>query len=108
MEVNELKRVKEPEAENSRLKRVYAGLSLVYHAFKDVVEKKLQQLVDKHPSIGFRQSYHRIRRQGFIWNHKRVYRVYTELNPNIRRRYRIRLPARVKQTLFSPEHINQA
>jgi putative transposase len=41
MEVNELKRVKELEAENSRLKRMYAELSLVYHALKDVVEKKL-------------------------------------------------------------------
>ena len=41
MEVNELKRVKELEAENSRLKRMYAELSLVHHALKDVVEKKL-------------------------------------------------------------------
>jgi putative transposase len=41
IEVNELKRVKELEAENSRLKRMYAELSLVYHALKDVVEKKL-------------------------------------------------------------------
>jgi putative transposase len=41
MEVNELKRVKELEAENSRLKRMYAELSLVHHALKDAVEKKL-------------------------------------------------------------------
>ena len=39
MDVNELKRVKELEAENSRLKRMYAELSLVHHALKDVVEK---------------------------------------------------------------------
>jgi putative transposase len=73
----------------------------------NAVIEQLQQLVDKHPSIGFWQSYYRIRRQGFIWNHKRVYRVYTELKLNIRRRYRKRLPARVKQTLFKPERINQ-
>jgi putative transposase len=41
MEVNDLKRVKELEAENSRLKRMYAELSLVHHALKDAVEKKL-------------------------------------------------------------------
>jgi putative transposase len=41
MEVNELKRVKELEAENSRLKKMYADLSLLHYAFKDAVEKKL-------------------------------------------------------------------
>jgi putative transposase len=40
MEVSELKRVKDLEAENSRLKRMYAELSLVHHALKDVIEKK--------------------------------------------------------------------
>ena len=40
MEVCELKRVKDLEAENSRLKRMYAELSLVHHALKDVIEKK--------------------------------------------------------------------
>lgn len=68
---------------------------------------QLRDLVDKHPAIGFWQSFHRIRRKGFVWNHKRVYRVYTELKLNIRRRYRRRLPARVKQALFKPETINQ-
>lgn len=41
MEVNELKRVKELEAENSKLKKMYAELSLLHYAFKDAVEKKL-------------------------------------------------------------------
>lgn len=41
MEVNELKRVKELEEENSRLKRMYANLSLVHEALKDAVAKKL-------------------------------------------------------------------
>jgi len=67
----------------------------------------LQQLVDKHPSIGFWKCYHRIRRQGFNWNHKRIYRVYTEMRLNIRRRFKRRLPARVKQALFQPAAINQ-
>lgn len=71
------------------------------------VINELQRLVEKHPAIGFWQSYFRIRRQGFIWNHKRVYRVYTALHLNIRRRYKKRLPARVKQALFQPQSINQ-
>lgn len=41
MEASELKRVKDLEAENARLKRMYAELSLVHHALKDAVEKKL-------------------------------------------------------------------
>ena len=41
MEVNELKRVKELEAENSRLKKMYADLSLLHYALKDAMEKKL-------------------------------------------------------------------
>lgn len=65
------------------------------------------RLVEKHPAIGFWQSYYRLRRMGFADNHKRMYRIYTQLKLNIRRRYRKRLPARVKQALFQPQAINQ-
>lgn len=41
LEVNELKKVKELEAENSRLKKMYADLSLLHYALKDAMEKKL-------------------------------------------------------------------
>lgn len=68
---------------------------------------QLQQLIEKHPAIGFWQSYHRLRRKGFGWNHKRVYRVYTNQKLNIRRRFRKRLPARVKQSLYQPAAINE-
>jgi putative transposase len=69
--------------------------------------QQLQQLVEKYPSIGFWQCFYRIRRMGHHYNHKRVYRVYTALQFNIRRRLKKRLPARVKQALFQPERINQ-
>jgi putative transposase len=39
MGVSELTRMKEFEAENTRLKRMYADLSLAHHALKDAVEK---------------------------------------------------------------------
>ena len=41
MEASELKRVRELEEENARLKKMYAELSLLHYAFKDAVEKKL-------------------------------------------------------------------
>lgn len=41
MDVSQLKRVKELEEENSRLKRMYAELSMINDALKDVIEKKL-------------------------------------------------------------------
>jgi putative transposase len=68
---------------------------------------ELHLLVEKFPAIGFWQCYYRIRRKGHAWNHKKMYRVYTELKLNIRRRCRKRLPARAKQSLFQPQSINQ-
>ncbi len=72
-----------------------------------LITEQLQLLVEKHPSIGFWQCFYRLRKMGHGWNHKRVYRVYSRLRLNIRRRHRKRLPARVKQALFQPERINQ-
>lgn len=73
----------------------------------EAVIQELQQLIEKHPSIGFWQCYYRIRRKGLLWNHKCIYRVYTALRLNIRRRSKKRLPARVKQALFQPSAINE-
>lgn len=67
----------------------------------------LNDLVRKHPAIGFWQAYHRLRLAGHPWNHKRVYRIYTAMRLNIRRRAKKRLPARIKQRLFVPEKPNQ-
>ena len=41
MGVNQLKRMKEMEAEISRLKRMYADVSLENRAMRDLIEKKL-------------------------------------------------------------------
>ncbi len=71
------------------------------------VIRELTVLTGKHVTIGFWQCYYRIRRKGLIWNHKKVYRIYTSMKLNIRRRAKKRLPARVKNPLFVPECINQ-
>jgi len=41
MSVSELKRLKELNAENIRLKRMYADLSLNHELLKEILEKKL-------------------------------------------------------------------
>ena len=67
----------------------------------------LNELVQKHVTIGFWQSYYRIRKTGEVINHKRLYRIYTTMKLNIRRRAKKRLPARVKQQLFQPTQMNE-
>ncbi len=68
--------------------------------------EQLSDLCERHPSIGFWMCYYRIRSNGFNWNHKRVYRVYSSMKLNIRRRAKKRLPARAKQQLFQPTEPN--
>ena len=43
MDAAALKRLKELEAENQKLKEMYADLSLEHKVLKDIVEKKLSQ-----------------------------------------------------------------
>lgn len=67
----------------------------------------LHQLVEKHPTIGFWKCYYRLRRKGYACNHKRLYRVYTLLRLNVRRKAKHRIPQRIKEPLVIPETINQ-
>jgi putative transposase len=41
MQASEVKKMKELQDENAKLKRMFADLSLVHHALKDAVSKKL-------------------------------------------------------------------
>ena len=41
MEAHDLKRLKDLESENAKLKRMYTDLALLNDALKDVIEKKL-------------------------------------------------------------------
>jgi len=71
------------------------------------VQAALTTLTTRHPAIGFWQCCYRLWNKGCGWNHKRIYRVYTEMKLNIRRRAKKRLPERVKQPLTIPTAPNQ-
>ena len=71
------------------------------------LQEALTTLTTKHASIGYWQCCYRLWNKGHQWNHKKIYRVYTEMKLNIRRRAKKRLPERVKQQLSVPDKPNQ-
>ena len=87
-------------------------LSRSAYSYKTVVEddkqitEVLRELAHKHKRYGFRKMFCMVRRKGFSWNHKRVYRVYCSLKLNIRKKPKKRLPARDKITLEQPNQLN--
>lgn len=71
-----------------------------------LIKQELLALVEQHKRYGFWKLFPMLRRDGFAWNSKRVYRVYCELKLNIRKRPRKRLPSREKLALAQPEQTN--
>jgi putative transposase len=67
----------------------------------------LHELVDRYPTIGFWKCYYRLRRKGYACNHKKLYRIYTMLHLNVRRKAKRRIPQRIKEALKLPETVNQ-
>lgn len=74
----------------------------------DEVIDVLNQIVEDHQRWGFPKCFKRIRAMGHKWNHKRVYRVYTELKLNIRRKTKHRLPARSPEPLAVPKEFGKS
>lgn len=71
------------------------------------LQDALTDLTTRHVAIGYWQCCYRLWNKGHWWNHKRIYRVYTDMKLNIRRRAKKRLPERVKQALAVPSAPNQ-
>lgn len=51
-----------------------------------IVIDAIQTVLAKSPQASFWQCYFRLRFQGYLFNHKRVYRVYCRLGLNLKRR----------------------
>ena len=73
------------------------------------VENKLRCFLEgRLCNRGCPEYYKRIRREGLIWNHKRVERVYGKMGLARRRKARRRIPNPVKTPLVQPEKINES
>jgi putative transposase len=73
------------------------------HRDDHIVIDKLRSLAEQRPTEGFWKMYFRIRKEGLLWNHKRVHRVYKLLKLNMKRKNKRRLPARI---LYPLEAVN--
>ena len=62
----------------------------------------LTALAERQPTWGFWKMYSRLRLDGHIINHKRLYRIYGMAKLTMGRKTRKRIPTRVKQPLVQP------
>jgi putative transposase len=71
-----------------------------------LVREKLMNLAQLHNRWGFWMMHYHLRLMNYSWNHKKVYRIYTEMKLNMRRKCKKRLPMRVKEPLAQPLYPN--
>jgi putative transposase len=77
-------------------------------AENDEIADWLLRLTDNNRNRGFGLCFLYLRNvRGFAWNHKRVYRIYRELELNLRIKPRKRLVREKPQPLSVPETTNQ-
>ncbi len=73
-----------------------------------LIERWLIRLTDQHTNWGFGLCFLYLRNQKkYRWNHKRVYRIYCELELNMRIHSKKRLRREKPEALSVPEEINQ-
>jgi len=72
----------------------------------DEIAQRLLQLAERKPRWGLGKMFSRLRNQGYGWNHKRVRRVYRDLQLNLRVKPKKRLPKREPMPLVQPEAAN--
>ena len=64
-------------------------------------------LAVEHPRYGFKKLYRMVKVKGFIVTQKRVYRLYGELQLNLKRKNKKRLPKREPKSLIQPRQSNE-
>ena len=60
-----------------------------YQAKKPDDEKIIElltEIAERKPRWGFKKMNSYLKNQGYAWNHKKVYRVYCEMNLNLRKK----------------------
>jgi len=80
-----------------------------YKVKKDdsALEAKLNEYAELYPTYGFDEYYWRIRREGYVWNRKRVLRVYRKMNLGLRRKRKRPYPIRDPKPLEEQTSPNQ-
>lgn len=73
----------------------------------DQIADWLLRLTQTHKDWGFKTCFLHLRNvKGFTWNHKRVYRIYRELELNLRIKPKKRIVREKPRPLIQPETIN--
>jgi putative transposase len=77
-------------------------------AENDAIAQWLERLTDNNRNWGFGLCYLHLRNvRGKLWNHKRVYRIYRELELNLRIKPKKRMVREKPAVLTVPSSINQ-
>lgn len=73
----------------------------------DEVKKQIELAIDKRPRRGFPKIFDAIRRKKFMWNHKKVYRVYKENEFQLKHRKKQRLAAAERKPMPVSSELNE-
>ena len=77
-------------------------------AENDAIAHWLERLTDNNRNWGFGLCYLYLRNvRGKLWNHKRVYRIYRELELNLRIKPKRRMARKKPAALIVPASLNQ-
>ena len=71
------------------------------------VKEQIELVIDQRPRRGFPKIFDAIRRRGYRWNHKKVYRVYRENEFQLKHRKKRRLECVERKPMPTPHGINE-